>query len=148
MLVLWLALAVVFSIIMGRMYNSNKLFWIMLMSFVTGIAGGALSYRLLSDQSEEDDEDQIVVTMVLPTENKAEIPAPTLLPITTMVTVKPVEKAYSNPLFILPNSSVCESRTKNNSNPRNPLCYTHTSTHRDSQSKRMTPSTLRANSFL
>lgn len=51
MILLWLVIGLVFAIIIARLNESNKLFWIMFISFMTGVAGGYIYKQMSSAQS-------------------------------------------------------------------------------------------------
>lgn len=131
MILLWFAIAFLIAVFVARMYGSNKLFWILFMSFVTGIAGGAIGYRLLNGASKSKN-DLVKVDTTVYAESQDTIfllnpcdPAP------DTVMSKPVEKVNLDTTTNHSDSSVVGHTDLITTNTPNKLCCTHISTHRD-----------------
>lgn len=64
MTLLWCILAIVVAILVSRYNQSNKLFWILLVSFLSGIAGAAVFNKMSSEESSNKEK----LTQVCPTQ--------------------------------------------------------------------------------
>lgn len=62
MTLLWCILAIVVAILVSRYNQSNKLFWILLISFLSGIAGAAVFNKMSSKESSKEKLTQVCPT--------------------------------------------------------------------------------------
>lgn len=107
MTLFWCLAAIAVALIIARYNQSNKLFWILMISFLTGIAGAAI-YDKLSNGKDDQSEEQL--TQVCPTQN-IDILAQTIMCLEptsmTVKCVKPTSVSQDNtpencePLFAL-----------------------------------------------
>lgn len=64
MTLLWCMLAIIVAMLVSRYNQSNKLFWILLVSFLSGIAGAAVFNKMASKESSNKEK----LTQVCPTQ--------------------------------------------------------------------------------
>lgn len=85
MILLWFLVGLFLAGIIARMNKSNKLFWILFVSYMTGIAGVTLYKRCTENRSKENpvqvcstqvSHSVVCVTDLLPCEPTVEIPTP------------------------------------------------------------------------
>ena len=77
MTLLWCLIAILVALGIARFNQSNKLFWILLISFLAGIAGAAVFEKL---KSTDGDQSKVKLTQVCPTQNLQGIQGVTDLP--------------------------------------------------------------------
>lgn len=68
MTLLWCILAIIVAILVSRYNQSNKLFWILLISFLSGIAGAAVFNKMSSKESSKEK-----LTQVCPTQGVSDV---------------------------------------------------------------------------
>lgn len=97
MTLFWCLTAIAVALGIARYNQSNKLFWILTISFLIGIAGASVYHKMVVNN---DDQDKVELTQVCPTQSLQNIIVPVdfyPVPIsTTTVRLEPVSASQVN----------------------------------------------------